>query len=552
LEYQERLKDSKLSAEKLEKAGRETEELLKQLAKIENEKAKSVIYASHAKLQRMWLIVAALSLFVLFPYLLYLEYFDKALRMRSELLLQAQSDSASLNPKTLGGTLDAARSTLKLSLETVNSLGLGLSNNVEVLKPVLPIGVQIVNKVSFLPNVQIFRGRSLLDTFERNRGRAESQINGNLRLMLRSYPWYVRSSEPTPKAIFGIKSSCRSDGPHSPIFSGKIYTAHNNEGLNGEPPHSLFVGTAADQSNSKLEQENRWEIRVVQHLGKSGSECIVGSPIWSSPPADNFPQVAFDSGLRYLILLTVTKSKTERDGLITIDELTWSKGSSAGGWVVARQPMTTLQDSRAVLALRSSLGENLHLMLSSRYDMASTIVALSKDEKWKFISEVGTIPKGAFGDIKTLNKVADDEPCASFVHRKRLISQYTNDQSSVDEISTFAYDDYCIAATRIVPNVGYIPANSSVVLLSVYLPPKDLTGDVRQIANVNFGFQPNGELKLHTSNSRPYSGWIAIEPVEDMLNKDTIIVAPLDTMALRALGESIMGGPIYANLKGKQ
>ena len=529
----------------------QTERTAKAQAEVAAVQAQSVKATLQGKVRQNQRLAAFLMLVIVLPLSVFWLFVEMPVRMRIEALFNAWEESSTINPSLRGATVGTAGTDVKRALGVVGDLGRGLSGKPDELQLALPGGVE---SLGFLPGVA---GRR--EFFDRFRTVVESQVNGTLRLMLTNYPWPVTAAGEPLQAKAWQKTRC-TIGDGSPNVDHRAAAA-GNVGPAGDIEGTLYSAASLPGVSTRSSQEPRalivstprpdslwdsWEIRE----GNKITRCVAGAVIWSSPPTESRPAVAFDATLHYLLQLTFNESQAHvPEGTVSVDELTWLRGPADNGWVVGRRPVAMLRDPSAVGALQAALGSKLHMALDTVPAPAGIVVALSREQSWRLVSSVSPLSiRGIAGaKLQKLEEVANDHPCARL--KPQVKKDFAKDGAVVNNVSTYAHGGYCAAIARVLPAQGYVPSNQDVVLVSVYLPPRDDKGAARQIASMNFGFQPQAANRWLVVDEGPYAGWIALD-VGSYQNGGELLGAPWSTGAVAALGKELLTGAVASPTRG--
>lgn len=289
--------------------------------------------------------------------------------------------------------------------------------------------------------------------------------------------------------------------------------------------------------------DGQWEIRPVSLSTEPGDAARTAGPLmWTSPPSQFSPAVAFDETLSYMFLLTNFGSEvTGPSGTLGVEELSWQRDSDGRGWVVGRQPPVNLQDKTVLETLRARLGDHQHMALPTTPSMAGVTVNLGDGHGWRLLSigarAIASTSAASFGAQK-LNEAELGHRCNALKiplmdeARNRLYKQESA------RVAVYPLDDKCVAIARGTPAVGYTPAQSDAVLASVYLVPQETSKRPQPIASISFGFQRKDAQLWKVAREGPFAGWIALDTSGNAADEG-LVAAPWSTTALRAVAHSL-------------
>ena len=289
--------------------------------------------------------------------------------------------------------------------------------------------------------------------------------------------------------------------------------------------------------------DGQWEIRPVSVSTEPGdAACTAGPLMWTSPPSQFSPAVAFDETLSYMFLLTNFGSEvTGPSGTLGVEELSWQRDSDGRGWVVGRQPPVNLQDKTVLETLRARLGDHQHMALPTTPSMAGVTVNLGDGNGWRLLSigarAIASTSAASFGAQK-LNEAELGHRCNALKiplmdeARNRLYKQESA------QVAVYPLEDKCVAIARGTPAVGYTPAQSDAVLASVYLLPQETSKRPQPIASISFGFQRKDAQLWKVAREGPFAGWIELD-TSGKADGEGLVAAPWSTAALRAVAHSL-------------
>jgi hypothetical protein len=541
-------------------AERKAQQLQKREIEISAQLTQVKLAESQARAGRAtlaWRLWATVLLFVL-PVSLFWLVIEMPVRGRIEAFFHDLESISNVGVAFREQGTAAAQEQLARALVAADELGPALSGKPGDLELHLP---GMVGTLSAFPGVT---GRLLF--FDDVRTAVEPRVNGTLRQLLTGYPWPI-SEAPVPElpalplrtckngdpggaanatgsakppgapAAPGAMGMAAAGAPSASVgddVQGTVYVSRSFGNRTGTP-HALMATKAGD--------DGQWEIRPVTVSTAAGdAECTVGPLMWTSPPSQFNPAVAFDETLTYMFLRTDFGSDVSGPaGTLSVEELSWQRDGNGRGWVVGRQPPIYLQDKAVLAMLRSRLGDRQHMALPTTPSMSGVTVNLGEGHGWRLLS-IGARDLASSGAAEFHGQTL--EP-AQPGHRCSLLMAPLMDEArgrlykkESARVAVYPLDDKCVAIARGVPGLGYTPAGYDAVLASVYLAPRETPKITQPIASISFGFQRTDALRWTVSRDGPFNGWIALDTSGNPAGGG-LVAAPWSTAALRAVALSL-------------